>query len=243
MKYSVPYTTRWHDTDATRRVRPSQLLVYMQETSNAHVAHIGMPLDQLRDEKQLAFILSRLRLAIYRPLYAFEDVRVETFTNPSRGFSSGRAFRILRGEEVIAEADSVWALVGTEDHQLHKPEESGYAFEDEAPPELPLPARIRIPSDLSLEEISRRPIVYSDLDYNMHMNNTRYPDMLCDYLPLDEVERIRGICLSYLHEAAFGDTVTVLRGKKEDTYYFRTVNQAGTVCLEALILLDSPDSQ
>lgn len=242
MRYSQSYQTRWHDTDANRHLRPSQLLVYMQETSNQHVAHIGMPLDTLRDEKHLGFILSKIRMSIHRPLSAFEDIRVETWTSPARGFSSGRSFRILRGDEVIAEADSTWALIGTEDHQLRKPEETGYAFEDEAPVELSLPGRIRIPSDCTLEPVAQRRIVYSDLDYNMHMNNTRYPDMLCDYLPLEEVSLLRGLCLSYLHEAAFGDTVTVLRGKVDDTYYFRTVNGAGTVCLEALMVMGNPDS-
>ena len=59
MKFSLDYTTRWHDTDAERRLRPSTLLVYMQETSNRHVASTGMSLDRLRDEKGLAFILSK----------------------------------------------------------------------------------------------------------------------------------------------------------------------------------------
>jgi hypothetical protein len=41
------------------------------------------------------------------------------------------------------------------------------------------------------------------------MNNTRYADMLCDYMPLEDIPKIKGISLSYLHEAAFGDTVKV----------------------------------
>ncbi len=239
MRYSETYRTRWHDTDAGRRVRPSQLLVYMQETSNQHVASLGMPLDDLRDEKNLGFILSKLRMIIHKPLAAFEDIRVETWTNPAKGFSSGRSFRILRGDEVIAEADSTWALIGTEDHRLHKPEETGYAFDDEAPTELDLPSRIRIPADCMLEPVAERAIVYSDLDYNMHMNNTRYPDMLCDYLPPEDVPKIRGFCLSYLREAAFGDKITVLRGKKDGVWYFRTVSCEGNVCLEAVLLPDS----
>ena len=111
MIYSDHYETRWHDTDANRLLRPSQLLVYMQETSNHHTASAGMNLDDLRDEKHLAFILSRLRLWIHRPLRAFEPIEVQTFTNPSRGLSSLRGFRILCGGEVVAEADSVWALI------------------------------------------------------------------------------------------------------------------------------------
>lgn len=238
MKYSERYEIRWHDTDACRHMRPSQILMYMQETSNRHVAAIGMPLDDLRDEKHLAFILSRMRVAIYRRPAAFEQIEVQTWTNPARGFSSERSFRMLCGEEIVAEATSTWALLGTEDRKLHRPEETGYAFEDEEAVDTGLPVRIRIPADLTLENLGERRIVYSDLDYNMHMNNTHYPDMLCDYLPLEDVEKIRGFSLSYLHEAAYGNRITVLGARREDCYYFRTLNEEGTVCLEAQILLN-----
>ena len=34
MLYSEKFQVRWHDTDATREVRPSEVLAYMQETAN-----------------------------------------------------------------------------------------------------------------------------------------------------------------------------------------------------------------
>lgn len=235
MKYSIDYTTRWHDTDASRRVRPSALLVYMQETSNQHVAHSGMSLDDLRDQKGLAFILSKIRIAFHRPLAAFEDIRVETFTCPSKGYASLRGFRVFSGDEVVAEADTLWALVDINDKSLKKTEESGYLFEDEEPVSLDLPTRTRAPSSVELTEVGKRTILYSDIDYNMHMNNTRYPDMLCDYMPIEQVGRIKGMTLSYLREAAYGDTLTVLRGEINGTYYFKTINSAGETCLEAVV--------
>ena len=238
MKYDIDYQTRWHDTDAERRVRPSAILVYMQETSNRHVADSGMSLDELRDTKGLAFILSKIRIAFHRPLYAFEDIRVETFTTASRGYSSVRCFRVLSGDEVVAEADTTWALIDINERQLRKFDETGYIFEDEAPLSIDLPTRTRMPRELIPEEVGKRKILYSDLDYNMHMNNTRYPDMLCDYMPIEKVSGIKGMTLSYIHEAAFGDTITVQRAEREGVYYFRTVNQKGDVCLEAVIVTE-----
>jgi hypothetical protein len=69
------------------------------------------------------------------------------------------------------------------------------------------------------------------------MNNTRYADMLCDFMPYDKIPNIRGISLSYLHEAAFGNTVKVYRTNSEERFDFRTVNEDGKVCLEAEIIL------
>lgn len=237
MKFTREYLTRWHDTDANRAVRPTQLLVYMQETSNAHLNSMGHDLDRLRDEHALAFLLSKTKIAIYKPLYAHERITVETFTSESRAFGFSRFYRILRGEEVIAAADTTWALIDLNTRQLCRADAFDFGFEHEAPIDIGLPQRFRVPHTEELTLLGRRRIVYSDLDYNMHMNNTRYADMLCDFLPLEKVPLIKGISLSYLREAAYGDCIDVYATESESRYSFRTVNQNGATCLEAEILL------
>ena len=239
MIFAEKYTTTWHDTDAFRRVRPSQMLVYMQEVSNHHMRECGMSLDELRDKRKLAFILSKIRMQIFAPLYAFEQIEVQTWTCPSRGFVIRRCYRIVRGEDVIAVADTVWALVNTESRELVRYEECGeYDFVDEEPAALELPLRFRLPAGAEPVSVGKRRIVYSDLDYNMHMNNTRYPDMLCDYIDIDQTGKIKGFVLSYLHEAAYADTLDVRMHKQDGSAYFRTVNEDGQVCLEAQVLFE-----
>ena len=238
MKFTKKYTTNWHDTDAERRVRATRLLVYMQETSSAHMASLGSSLDKLRESKRLAFILSKISLAIYRPLYAYEDIEVQTWTCPSRGFSFIRCFRIMRGDDIIADAHTSWALIDVENKKFCRVADSGYEYENEEPLALDLPQRFRLPDGCELCELGARKIVYSDLDYNMHMNNTKYPDMLCDFMPIDKIGNIKGMVLSYLHEAAFGDTVSVRGCEKDGIYYFRTVNASGDICLEAQVVVE-----
>ena len=237
MKFSQNYKTSWHDTDARRRVRPTQLLVYMQETSNRHLYSLGYSLDGLRDEKQLAFLLSRIRLEIFAPLYAYENITVSTWTSESKGFAFSRAYEIRRGDELIARADTTWALISLSTRQLCRSDSIDFGFEHEAPAELSIPTRFRVPRAAENTLVGKRKIVYSDLDYNMHMNNTKYADMLCDFMPLDDVDRIKGISLSYLHEAVYGDNISVFCHKEDGKYLFRTENEAGTACLEAEILL------
>ena len=237
MKFVKGYTTRWHDTDAARIVRPTQLLVYMQETSNAHLDSTGHNLDRLRDEHSLAFLLSKTKIALYAPLYAHEEIRVETFTAESRAFGFNRYYRILRGDEVIAAADTTWALIDLNSRQLCKADAFDFGFEHEPALDIGLPPRFRVPHTDELELLGERRIVYSDLDYNMHMNNTRYADMLCDFMPLEDIPKIKGMSLSYLHEAAFGDVIKIYAKKSDGRYSFRTVNQNGVTCLEAEVLI------
>lgn len=239
MIFRKDYDTRWHDTDANRQVRPTQLLVYMQETSNAHLDAMGHNLDALRDDHKLAFLLSKTRISLRKPLYFPEKITVETFTAESRAFGFNRYFRILRNNEVIAEADTTWALINIENGQLCRADSFDFGFSHEAPLNIDLPLRFRVPNTDTLALAGERKIVYSDLDYNMHMNNTRYADMLCDFMDISDVPNIRGISMSYLHEAAFGDTVKVYckRDESENKYSFRTQNTEGKVCLEAEVLL------
>lgn len=238
MKYTERYKIKWHDTDADRKVRPSMLLVYMQETANLQFVDAGESLDSIRDRTGMAYILSKLRLKIYKPLFAYEDISVETWICPSRGYSSVRCFRINRGGETVAEGDSVWAIIDLADKKLCRADSVNTPFEPDEPLTLDVPNHAKIPRDLTPEQVGKRTILYSDIDYNMHMNNTRYPDMLCDYMPYEKISHIRSMSLSYLHEAALGDTLDIMRADDGKSYYFKTVNQNGTVCLEATVICD-----
>ena len=238
MKFTKNYTTRWHDTDANRIVRPTQLLVYMQETSNAHLDSMGHNLDTLRDEHSLAFLLSKTKLAIYAPLYSAENITVHTFTAESRGFAFNRFYQIFRGEELIAAADTTWALIDLNTKKLCRTDSIDLGFEHEPSIDIGLPPRFRVGHNDELELLAERNIVYSDLDYNMHMNNTKYADMLCDFMPIEDVPRIKGISISYLHEAAYKDTLQIYGIRSGEKYSFRTVNQNGDTGIEAEIILN-----
>ena len=238
MKHSENYRTTWHDTDCARKVRPTQILTYFEETSNLHMIAVGQPLDKIRDDAGLGFILSRLTMRFYKPLEAYRNVRVETWTSEGRAFSTLRSFRLLDGDDVIAEALTLWALVDINERKPVKISSYDFGFEHEPPIEIDAPSRVAFPKDLELEKVGERKIFYSDCDYNMHMNNTRYPDMLCDFLADVKCGRLSSMTLSFVREAAMGHTLSVYRTKKdENTYLFRTVDEDGNTCLEAEVCL------
>jgi acyl-ACP thioesterase len=132
-------------------------------------------------------------------------------------------------------ADTTWALISLSTRQLCRSDSIDFGFEHEAPAELSIPLRFRVPRSTELELLGTRRIVYSDLDYNMHMNNTKYPDTVCDFLPCPENLRVVGMSFSYLKEARYGDIVRVERADGGDgVYYFRTY-RGEELCLEAMI--------
>ena len=244
MKFTQQYSIKWHDTDANRQARPSALVTYLQETANEHLIHIGISLDELRDRYGLAFILGSISVCSYEPLFSGDAIAVETWTCGERGFRHNRCFRVLREGKTIAEAISVWALIRLSDGSLVKVEDMPYHIEPEEPITLSrVPVRLKMPPIEEMEQAGTRRIVYSDIDYNGHMNNTRYPDMLCDFVPEMRESRMTGMVLSYRKEAAFEHTLRVFRAKTEDGYLICTVDEEGSICTEAFVKLCSASNQ
>lgn len=236
MKYTENYKVKWHDTDAARQVRPSEVLVYMQETANFQVDNCsGRSLDELRDAEGLAFILSKIKLVFHAPLHAYDEISVRTWTCESRGYSFNRCFDIHRGDELIAEGISFWALLDINSKRLVRCDRFSLGIESEPPLDIAVPRRIK-QLDCELNLLGTRDIRYSDIDYNMHMNNTRYPNMLCDFMPIERVGEIKEMTLEFLHESALGDTLTFHGAEQDGRYYFKTVNQNGDVCLAAEVI-------
>lgn len=244
MIYTLPLQVRWHETDLNRMVTPSALQMYMQETANHHLHDRDLDLDRMRDELRVGFLLSRITTRIYFPLRAYEKIQVQTWTVAGRGLNFERCFRVLRGDEVAAESYSSWGLMQLDERRLLRVDEIDFPVppEEKITPEG-VPMRFRVPSAEEMEKVGTRRIGYADIDYNGHMNNTKYPDMLCDFTPDIARQRVTGLSLSYLHEAPYGKDLDIYRapyaGKAgEQGYLFRTVDHAGNTCLEALLLTE-----
>lgn len=237
MKHTEKYKIKWHDTNAAREVRVSQHLMYMQETANLQIESLGPSLDKIRDRDGLAFILSKIKLRFEKPLHAYDEISVATWTCEGRGYGFLRCFQIYRADELISMGSSVWALVDLNTKKLVSQDEFSLGTENDEPLPLELPRRIKPTSD-ELKFLGEREIRYSDIDYNMHMNNTKYPDMLCDFMPIERVAKIRQMTLEFLHESALGDTLRFFGGNDGNRYYFKTVNAEGNVCLSAEIITE-----
>ena len=248
MKFSLKIKTNWHDTDANRNVRPSKIVEYMQETANRQCEASGLPLEKLRDEKGLAFILGALSFNSYKPLHAYDEIEVRTWCKEAKSYIFQRFFEIVRDGEKVAEAASTWVLIDLEKKTMVRADNYDFLqdkfFYDAPVDSEKMLKKARISKEIEMREVGKRRISYSDIDYNMHMNNTHYPDMICDFLgemtDAEETWRVAAMSLSYIKESHLGATLTVTRSEMQEdgTVFVRTVNEAGETCLEAVVRLE-----
>ena len=236
MKFTQNYTVRWHDTNANRELTPSAVLTFMQETTNKHIQTMYPNLEYIRDVLHQAFILSKVYMRFYEPAHSYDEITVDTWTGiESRGFTFYRSFRVRHGKTVIADALTTWCLVDTNEHKLLPVSNFENDFVNEESLKVDMPRKIKFPIDKELEFVGNRKIVYSDIDYNKHMNNTHYPNMLVDFLPSPESYRVKELILSFIKGALYNEIISIYRVEEDGDFYFKSTNADGQTCLEAIV--------
>ena len=222
-----------HDVDHNGVARLSSLMRYIQTAAQSQLTENGMSYDQLKEMRR-AFLLSRIKMEFTESVKAYDPLTAISYPCESRGFSFLRCYALERDGVTIGRAVSVWALIDTETHQLIKVNDFDLGLELHQPHELSL-TRFHLPSDLA--EVGTYTVNYGDTDQNRHMNNTRYPDMYSNFLPLDG-KRIRTISITYQNEAPMGERLRVYRSVGPDgCYYIRTVREDGKINTEAEIVI------
>ncbi|MBO5270316.1 MAG: hypothetical protein J6B77_05995 [Clostridia bacterium] len=241
MRFVKHYTVRWHDTGADQAVTPSRLLEFMQETASLHCRFLGHDLDEMRDKEGRGFVVTRLSMESLSPLHAQDEISVETWVPESCGLFFGRCYEVKRDGAVVARGTTTSALLDLSTRRFLRVSDYDFGFIPEAAVTLSedLPLRLRLAPSLPLVPVCTREIVCSDLDYNLHMNNTHYPDMLADALPDRTARCVTSVVISYLAEARFGDVLSIAcanDSEKDDTFYLRATRPDGTVVTEARIV-------
>ena len=232
-KFKVHFTVNSHDTDRCGNLRPSVALRYFHEAANLQFEASHPTLDELRYEEHKAFLLSRASLTMLRPLRAFEEIDAVTWSGGGKAASFYRCGEIFAGGEVVAKLVSVWALMDLQAGRLCRVKDTSLGIADLEEYPLEIPASFRIPEEAHLAEVGERTVRNSDIDINMHMNNTNYPDMFCDYIPGIENKKVLSFAITYHKEAKLGEKLTVYHGVLDGVEYLRTVRSDGCVNAEA----------
>ena len=232
MEYRMKTEVDVHDVDFNGVAKTSSIMKYIQSAAQCQLTEGGMSYDNLKSNNR-AFILSRVKLEILKPLRAYTPLTAVTYPCESRGYSFLRCYQLESDGEVVARAISVWALIDTESRALVKVNDFNLGLPTLPQNGLVLEA-MKLPSNMT--DIGGYGVHYGDVDQNRHMNNTKYPDMYSNFLPLNG-KMIRSITISYSNEAQIGEKLRVQRGEENGLFYFRTVRSDGKVNSEAQIEL------
>ncbi len=216
-----------HDIDTNCNATPTCTVKYMMEAVDRNMLCCGPTYQELM-AKGLSFIVSRTTVEVLRPLKEYEQLAVSTWATESKNVSFPRSYVIRSGEEVIAKGLSIWALVDTSAHKLIRGSDfSVESYGTGEPIEMGIPTRFKLPADIALAKCGEKTVLYSDIDRNFHMNNTKYFDMLFDYIPEREKIFMSSCLMNYVGEAPYGSNIEIFISQPveengEKIYYFKT---------------------
>lgn len=217
--YREEYSVMSHDTDAAYRVRPSIYLRYMQETANHQMRDCRPTYTELFEDGK-AFVLSRVRVDIYKPLKQYDRITVQSWPSNDKGLTFTRSYRMIRDGEVVAVGSSAWALLDLKkggfircDGELLKNYYHAEKLEG-------LPLRFPMPKS-EFDFKGCRTVGYNDTDVNGHMNNTNYPDILTNFIDDARDNDLKSMIISYASEARLGSEMNI--------YAHREVTEDGKI--------------
>ena len=227
MSFELEVTVGAHDIDTNCLATPTSVVKYMMEAVDRNMLTCTPTYQELLSSG-LSFVVSRSAIEVIRPPKEYEKLTVSTWATNSKSVSFPRSYLIKSGDEVLVKGLSVWALLDINNEKLVRGSEfsvEGYGTGDEI--ELSVPARFKMPSDDSFALCGEKKILYSDIDRNFHMNNTKYFDMLFDYIPNREKVYMSSCVMNYVCEAPLGSLLNIYISEGEITenetfYYFKT---------------------
>lgn len=220
--YTRTYRIASYQTDMNANMRPSALLEVMQEMAGAHAELIGVGRSLLLNQN-LIWVLTRVEVQMARYPRFGETITVETFPMPNRRWFFPRYF-IFRDEGgvQIGCAASLWVLLDVNERRMSRPDPVLALMPDNSDLTAPLGLPATVAELAGALEVGSRSPVYTDLDMNGHVNNTRYLDWCCNALGIDTLKsyELASFALNYNQEIRPGQDIRTELHREAEAFSF-----------------------
>jgi len=205
------YRIRAYEIDNRKQATLPALLKLLHETAMQNVIRLKLSVWDL-EPHHLAWVLMRQHIHIMEYPQLGERVRVQT--QPT-GFEKAFAYRDYgiwdETGRLLAQAASTWLLMNTQARRLARIPDFIWEKQPHMPPEdqrLPHPPA-KLPPLQQADFTDHFRVRWHQLDFNMHLNNTFYPEWMLDALPASWLQRrqVEELTLAFRQEAREGDRI------------------------------------
>lgn len=208
--------------DFTERASISSMCGIILEAAGEDAYKRGFGIDVLA-ERNLGWVLSRMCVELdYMPA-EYSEFTIHTWISDYNRLASTRNFTLTDDEgRMFGRAVSQWCML---DFSTRMPADVNLLARMhegvmvDAPSPCERPRRI---AAVGSEPTAKHRVVYSDIDFNRHMNTMRYIDMVCDLLPIDELERLNAVRvdMNFMRESRYGDVLSLCVDRRDDACAF-----------------------
>jgi acyl-ACP thioesterase len=194
---------------------------FFQEAAISHAENLNVGREDMARTGQV-WILSRMSVLVERRPKYCETVTVRSWPRGGEKLFAMRNYDIRDKDDVpVVAARSAWLIVDLEKRRPLRPQSVMDSLPkneglDSLPPEAGGAASLKERDNL--QKAAERKALYTDVDYNGHVNNVRYIQWIEDSLDpllLEKAEKMR-FDINYLHEILGGETVEIMSAPVEN---------------------------
>ena len=219
------YEVRGTDTDQRDRLHMHALFSLMQEAAALHAEHLGFGAEQF-DPQGITWVLLRVSVRMDSFPAWKERFTIETWPSGTDRLYGLRDFRFFREDGTSAGvATTTWLVVDTATRRPRRfvpPAAEGETTAADTPVDRSLPFDApKVDADEAMaaaNPVLRHVCRASDIDRNLHVNNTRYIAWCLDALQTAEgdPDPVVGIDMNYLFELRLSDEALLFVGTPSD---------------------------
>ena len=238
MYKSINCLVKTKDCDLKSKLRPSGVMDFFQDIAWMHAEDIGVGYEATKNNNLFWIILyEQFEVASRLPKFA-EEITVNTWPKKSGKIELEREYEIRDKENnLLVKGISNWALIDCTSRRIARADRM--SFDGEFNPNNNYNEKQK--RKLNLEELEYTKIydykvLYTDIDTNYHMNNTKYMDIIYNMNVIND-KPFKHIEIAFINEAYYNDIINVGYYEKDSKHYF--IGKCNDkLCFEAVITLE-----
>jgi medium-chain acyl-[acyl-carrier-protein] hydrolase len=211
--YKKNYHIGLSDVDFTKYLKLSTLFNYFQDVASEAVDNLGIGINELERKYNVSWILIRVRVDIIKNPAWNDVITIETWHQKSRKLDFERDFIVRNSNgNVIVKAVSTWVIVDINTREIRRTDFINFNDYPCSIRERPLDCRLgKIKPFGTPDAVYKKSIGYSDIDFNGHINNSKYVDYAMDCFSIENHKKysMKSMEINYINEAIPGDIVVI----------------------------------
>ncbi len=215
------------EVDLLKRLTVQNVLKYFQEAAWKHAESLGVGFSDLLPKGKL-WVLSRIAISISRLPQWGETIKLRTWPCGFQSVFAQREFEVIGSEDrVMICGSSAWIVIDKNSRRPQRVEQFTSGI-----PQVPNKNRFGIEAS-KISEIKENDTsmivksVYSDLDMNGHVNNTRYIGWAIDTYSKEFhlTHQLRNLYVNFLNETDIEEQLEVQTKKIDTQTYLHSIKR------------------
>src|SRR5699024_5186480 len=185
---------------------------YFQDVANLASINLGFGIHTLEQEHGVAWVLMRMRVDIIRNPVLDEEIKIETWPLEPKKLEFGRDYLVRdMYVNITIRLVSSCVIMDIKERKLKRAKTIGLSYPEKLT-ERAIDCKLgKMKHSGELYVSYKKFIGYSDIEFNGHLNNSRYVDYIMDCFELAEHKKydVTSIEVNFMNEALPGDEIVL----------------------------------